>query len=162
MTGISARHYAVLDGLRNQAAITREPKPLTPDGHEKWFSLDELDQADDLSGYLVASVEPAAHTLRKLGLVAARTQQSRTRYSITEAGLAELARIERDAGITEGVAANIAYAQAVYDVKRYQAAVQAAHQRANEALAELLRQRELLNVLSARDILDRAAKAGAR
>jgi hypothetical protein len=160
---LGPRHYAVLDALRNQSALTRTPGPLTSDGHVNWHTLLQLEEAGEALGdYSYAVLEPAARTLRKVGLVHMRTLHTHLYWCITEAGRLTLEQVERDAGVSEGVAANIAYAQAAYDVARLQEELADARARSIAALDKLTEQRELLGWPGAADIIDRASKAGAK
>jgi hypothetical protein len=110
-------HVAVLTALRNAAALRREPKILTPDGREQWFSLRELSEEGQLAGLPVGVLEPAARTLRKRGLIAGRTLSGILRYAVDEPGSMVLAALEERAGITGLVAADLAVAQARMDAR---------------------------------------------
>lgn len=113
---LNAHHVAVLTALRDATALRREPKTLTPDGHERWFSLRQLQNEDRLIGAL-AMFDPPARTLYKRNLAARRTIQGTVLYALTEQGAALLAGLEERAGITALVAADLETAQARTDIR---------------------------------------------
>lgn len=121
---ITPAQLQVLTALRAAEALRREPKTLTPDGHEKWRTLEELEE----EGRLVVTprASAAARTLRKQGLVAGRTQFTVTRYSLTGGGGALLARLEKEAGASDLAAAEMALEQAEKDERDATARCQAA------------------------------------
>jgi hypothetical protein len=127
---ITSDQLKIMVALRDAAALRREPGPITPDGHEKWFRLSELVQEGRLphddDGYASPALCSAARSLRKQGLVAGRVQHTVTWYSLTGGGGAMLARLEADAGVTELTAAELALEQAESDMNaatdRYHAA----------------------------------------
>jgi hypothetical protein len=153
---LSARHYVILRALRNQATLVRKPTVLTPDGHERWYSLAELQESDGLDDMPLASLDPAARTMRARHIILARTIQGRTRFAITDEGMALLDQVEHAAGVAEGIAADLAYGQAVQRVKALQAEIQAAHETAAAALEELCEQRDRLGYPTGTDIVTRA------
>lgn len=153
---ITPDQLKIMIALRDASALRREPSPLTPDGHEKWWSLGELEMQGllDIGPYTNA----AGRTLRRLGLVAGRTQHTVTRYSLTGGGGAMLARMEAEAGVTGLVAAELALAQAVKDE---QAAVDRCHE-ARAALYEARRANGRRPALSSAYVLLDALKETAR
>jgi hypothetical protein len=114
----------VLSALRAATLLRREPKVLSPDGYEHWWSLARL--AD--SGWLApdadqAALSRAARGLYKKHLVQIRTIFTVTSWRITEAGLLALAAMEARAGISGYVAAELELNQAVHDQARANAHV---------------------------------------
>jgi hypothetical protein len=125
---ITSDQLKIMVALRDAAALRREPGPITPDGHEKWFRLSELVQEGRLphddDGYASPALCSAARSLRKQGLVAGRVQHTVTWYSLTGAGGSMLARLEADAGVTDLAVAELALEQAEKDE---QAAIDRCH-----------------------------------
>jgi hypothetical protein len=125
---ITSDQLKILVALRDAAALRREPGPITPDGHEKWFRLSELVQEGRLphddDGFASPALCAAARSLRKQGLVAGRVQHTVTWYSLTGAGGSMLARLEAEAGVTDLAAAERALEQAEKDE---QAAIDRCH-----------------------------------
>jgi hypothetical protein len=117
---ITPDQLKVMVALRDAAALRREPKTLTPDGHEQWFRLSELVQEGRLphddDGFASPALCAAARSLRKQGLVAGRVQHTVTWYSLTGGGGALLSRLEAEAGVTELVAAELALEQSEADM----------------------------------------------
>jgi hypothetical protein len=111
---ITPDQLKIMIALRDASALRREPGPITPDGIEKWWSLGELETQGllNIGPYTSAS----GRTLRRLGLVAGRTQHTVTRYSLTGGGGAMLARMEQEAGVTELRGAELAQEQAERDM----------------------------------------------
>jgi hypothetical protein len=123
---ITSDQLKILVALRDAAALRREPGPITPDGHEQWFTLSELVGEGRLTGGIgaFATLSAAARSLRKQGLVAGRVQHTVTWYSLTGAGGSMLARLEAEAGVTDLAAAERALEQAEKDE---QAAIDRCH-----------------------------------
>lgn len=126
---ITPDQLKIMIALRDASALRREPRPLTPDGHEKWFTLTQMISEGRLigpDGFTPPGLSAAARSLRRLGLVAGRVQHTVTWWSLTGGGGAMLARMEADAGVTGLVAAELALEQAQADIEaatdRYQAA----------------------------------------
>jgi hypothetical protein len=132
---ITPDQLKIMVALRDASALRREPGPITPDGHEKWFRLSELVQEGRLphddDGFASPALCAAARSLRKQGLIAGRVQHTVTWYSLTGGGGAMLARLEADAGVTELTAAELALEQAESDMNaatdRYHAAREGLH-----------------------------------
>jgi hypothetical protein len=137
LTGL---HVAVLTALRGATVLQREPKTLTPDGHEHWWTLAEL--ADEARfedwAYRQTALSSATRGLYKHHLVAVRTIQTVTRWSITGEGLLALAEYEAAAGLSDVVAAEMDVDQAQEDIRQARTRLRAAEERlvdAQEALA---------------------------
>ena len=124
---VTTTGLAVLAALRAATVLTREPGTLTPDGHRQFFTFDELEAEGRLDGIEdTAGLSRAARGLYKHRYVAVRTHFTVTRWAITPEGLLALAEIEAEAGVSEAVALQLEYQQALYDYER-------AQQRAHEA-----------------------------
>ena len=121
MTRITENQYRVMDALRRASAVRRKPGVLTPDGRSWWWSLEELIELDLLAdGTSQAVLEAAAQSLYRRGAVHARTQFTVRRFSLTETGAHALETLDREAGMTEHVAAELARDQAHEDIQRAQ------------------------------------------
>jgi len=138
---LSADHIRVLGALRAAAVLRREPKTLTPDGHEHWWALAEL--RDDgrfdsaVTDAALARLSSVARGLRKSGLVAGRTTFTVTRYAITGEGLLALASWEAEHGLSEVAAAERDIDQAHEDERQARVRARAAEGRLAAALEEL-------------------------
>lgn len=101
----------VLVALRDAAARRREPTAACPDGHQRSFNLTDLvGEGLMLGGETwnregLARVDRSARGLCKRGLAARRTIYTRVYYGLTDEGLAVVAAIEAEAGVTDLVAA---------------------------------------------------------
>jgi hypothetical protein len=126
-------HLRVLTALRGATVLRREPKTLTPDGHEKWWSLMELIHEGRLTNPNPPAMPRAARALRKNRLVSGRTQYGTTRYAITPDGLLALASYEAGHGLAEAASALLDLDQAREDEARARDAWQAAQARTREA-----------------------------
>jgi hypothetical protein len=116
---LTTDQYRVLAALRGATVLRREPKPLTPDGTERWWSLDELALEDRLGTGAITGLLPealrAAKWLRARELVRRRRQFAVTRYSLTLAGIRALTAHEEAHGLTEIAAAELELRQARED-----------------------------------------------
>lgn len=128
-------HVRILSALRAATALRREPGTLTPDGHEHWWKLGELEMENRLD--IGPHTSAAARGLRKLGLVTGRTNFSVTRYAITGEGLLALAGYEAEHGLAGVAAAELDIDQAREDERQARARARAAEGRLAAALAEL-------------------------
>jgi hypothetical protein len=106
MTDINQYQYIVLAALRDAAMIRREPKTLTPDGHESWFTLERLASEDRLYGLPAGVFEVAVRSLRRRNLVVGRTLHTRVNMSVTRDGLDLVFAVEAAAGVTALLAAD--------------------------------------------------------
>jgi hypothetical protein len=137
---ITPDHLRILVALSDASALRREPKPLTPDGHERWFSLVDLAQEGRLpseNGFTSDGLCAAARSLRKhTPYVAGRTLHTVVYYSLTAEGRVFLSALEDEAGVSGLVAAEQELEQAEHDMRqvtdRYHAA-RAAHIAARRA-----------------------------
>jgi hypothetical protein len=123
LPAITPQGALVLAALRSASVLRREPKTLTPDGHEHWWSLTEL--ADQ--GYLdlrpqqverLGELSRAARGLCKKHLAASRTQMTVTRFRLTGEGYLAVAEVEAAAGIAGVVSAALDLAQATEDARQ--------------------------------------------
>jgi hypothetical protein len=114
---LNAHHVVILAALRDAAFLRREPKTLTPTGHEQWFSLRQLRDEDRLAGLPLGVLDPPARTLRKRGLTTGRTIHGTVLYALTDEGLALLTSLEERAGITGLTAADREVEQARFDIQ---------------------------------------------
>jgi hypothetical protein len=130
-------HLRVLTALRGATVLRREPKTLTPDGHEHWWTLTELIQQGRLTGTLASEMSRAVRALRKADLVAGRTQFGTTRYAITPEGLLALAAADAAVGRSEEASAEMELDQAREDVRQARVHLD----QAVERLADLQTQR---------------------
>lgn len=144
---INENHYRVLAALRAATVLRREPGTLTPDGHHRMHSLEELATAGLL--ILDAHVHAAAEGLRKNGLVTRRTYFSKSYYAITSEALLLIARLEAAVGLADIVSAELDIAQAREDA--YQA-----EQREKGALMRL--EAAYLRMFETRDMRPSAAE----
>jgi hypothetical protein len=133
---LSEDAIVVLAALRDASTIRREPTAANPDGYQRFFTITDL-VSDGLvlggEGYNlrgIAGLDKTARGLCKKGLVLKRTLHTRAYYALSDAGIALLARIEKEAGVTDLVAAEIA-------VRRANADVTDAQRRHREALEAL-------------------------
>jgi len=128
MAKITTTGLAVLAALRAASVLTREPGTLTPDGHRKFFTIAELEEEGRLDGIAdTAGLSRAARGLYKHGYVVVRTQFTVTRWAVTPEGLLALAEIEARAGVSEAVALQLEWQQALYDLGRAQRRVHEAN-----------------------------------
>lgn len=118
MTDINQYQYIVLAALRDAAALRREPKTLTPDGHENWFTLERLAAEGRLYGLPAGVFDAAVRSLRRRNLIVGRTLHTRVNMSITSHGFVLLLRVEAAAGITALLAADREVDQAREDVRQ--------------------------------------------
>jgi hypothetical protein len=133
---LTENHVRVLTALRGASLLRREPKVLTPDGHEHWWTLSELageGRLDDHGAYGPAELSSAARGLYKRHLVARRTIATVTRWAVTGDGLLALASYEAERGLSEVSAAQMDLDQACEDERQARAAVRAARERKAEA-----------------------------
>jgi hypothetical protein len=132
LPSITPQGALVLAALRSASVLRREPKTLTPDGHEHWWSLLEL--ADQ--GYLgaatdmdLAALSSTARGLYKKHLVAMRTQMTVTRFCLTGEGYLAVTAVEAAAGISGVVNASLEMDQAIEDSAQARRREQAARTR---------------------------------
>lgn len=152
---ITPDHLKILVALRDASALRREPKEITPDGHERWFTLVELTQEGRLADPTPPAMSRAARSLRKsTPYVAGQTLHTVVYYTITDEGVALLAGLERAAGVTVLVAAELALEQAEKDMH-------AAVDRYHGARAALTAARREAGVRGSINVLLDAMKAGA-
>jgi hypothetical protein len=136
---LTEHHVAILTALRGASVLRREPKTLTPDGHEHWWTMLEL--ADEarfdfaVHDATLARLSSAARGLYKHHLVAVRTIQAVTRWSITGDGLLALAEYEAAAGLSDEAAAKMDVDQAQEDIRQARARLRAAEERLADAQA---------------------------
>jgi hypothetical protein len=110
-------HLKILVALRDASALRREPGPLTPDGHERWFTLTQLISEGRLVDACPPTLSAPARSLRKhTPYVVGKTLYTRVYYSITDAGREYLEGLERTAGVTALTAAELALEQAETDM----------------------------------------------
>jgi hypothetical protein len=118
MTGhLNEHHIILLTALRDATALRREPKTLTPDGHEHWFSLRQLRDEGRLGGFPTGALDPPARTLYKRQLAARKTLHGTVLYAVTDQGITLLAELEERAGITETAALDREIEQARLDIE---------------------------------------------
>lgn len=110
---LTESHVRVLAALRGASVLKREPGTLTPDGYEHWWSLPELAQQGRLE--VTPELCSAARGLYKNKLVAVRTIQGVTRYSLTHNGYLALAGREAAEGTADVAAAVMMLDQARED-----------------------------------------------
>jgi hypothetical protein len=112
-----------LAALRDASALRREPSAVRPDGFVRsWTVTDLVADGRMLGGDTenkpaIAGLDKAARGLCKRGLAARRTFFGKSFYTLTDGGIALLARIETEAGITSLVAAQLAHEQALADLR---------------------------------------------
>lgn len=76
----------------NQAE--REPTPGCPDGHSKWHDAARL-RSEGLAFLTETDIHRIGAQLQRKGLAAHKTLLSRTRWTLTEAGLGQARRLMR-------------------------------------------------------------------
>lgn len=137
-TKLTAGQLRVLTALRNASDIKRKPRKLAPDGRTHWWSLPELVEDGWISDEAnLAKLRGAATTLYKHHFVGQVTLYTVLRYRITEVGRILLASLEERAGVTDVVAAQVALAQARYDLEAAKEAVERTREQARAAHAEI-------------------------
>lgn len=112
----------VLVALRDASALKREGSKRADGTTQAWTITALAADGRVLGGDTgnlpgLASLDRAARGLAKKGLVARRTIFSKTYYTVTGEGLALLARIEAEAGITALVTAHLEHEQALADLR---------------------------------------------
>jgi hypothetical protein len=118
---LSEDGIVVLVGLRDASARRREKTAACPSGYHKSFTITDLVSDGLMLGGEVgnrtgiAALDKSARGLCKRGLAAMRTLHTRVYYRLTDEGLALVARIEAEAGVTELSAAERARDEAVAD-----------------------------------------------
>jgi hypothetical protein len=132
---LSDDHIRILSALRAATVLRRAPGTLTPDGHEHWWKLGELEMEGRLD--IGPHTNAAARGLRKHGLVAGRTSFTVTRYAITGEGLLALAGYEAEHGRSDVAAAEMDLDQAREDGRQARARERAAADRLALTLAEM-------------------------
>jgi hypothetical protein len=115
---LNSHQIRVLTALRGASVLTREPGTLTPDGHQRWFSIRNLTDEGRLTEAGDPYAAEAAEQLRRGGLAARKTYYSHPYYSVTEAGLLALAAYEAEIGMSEIAACQLAVEQTRYDIAR--------------------------------------------
>jgi hypothetical protein len=142
---LSESAIVVLVALRDASARRHEPTAAHPDGHHTRFTVIDLVAlglalGGDTSDYRgIAGLDKTARGLYKRHLASRVTLHSRAYYGLTDQGIALVARIEEEAGVTELVAAEHAHQQAVADH-------QATELRRHEASAALMAARKRAGV----------------
>jgi len=135
---LSDYHISLLAALRGASVLTREPGPATPDGHERWFSLAQLQVEGRINegGAMGGIMEITATQLWRARLVTRKTMHTVPYYSVTAEGLLALAAHEAGEGLSEIAACQMEVEQARYDVQaatrrstRAERALEAAWQR---------------------------------
>lgn len=119
---LSESAIVVMVGLRDASARRREPTAACPDGHHTMFTITDLvadglmlgGEVGNLRG--VAELDKTARSLCKRHLVVRRVLHTRSYYGLTDEGLALVARIEAEAGVTGLVAAEHARNEAAADL----------------------------------------------
>lgn len=133
---LTENHVRVLAALRGASVLKREPKTLTPEGYEHWWSLSELATEGRLE--VTPDLCSAARGLYKNKLVAIRTIATVTRYKLTHNGYLALAQHEA-AEETAGIAAAVMeLEQAQEDARQAQARLLAAEQHLVDAQAAFI------------------------
>jgi hypothetical protein len=151
---ITADHIRILTALRDASARRREPTAAVPDGHRKMFSIGQLESEGRLS--IGPYTNAAARSLRKhTPYVAGRTMHTVTSYGITDEGRAYLASLEKSAGVTDLVAAELALEQVEADMR-------AAVARCQAARSDLTRLRREAGVRGSLNVLLDGLKESAR
>jgi hypothetical protein len=130
---LSENHYRVLGALRSATVLKREPRVLTPEGYQRWWSLTELANQGRLPHEMLAELSSAARGLYKNRLVQMRTTLTVTRYAVTPEGLLALAAHEAETGNAGVIAAAMDLDQAEEDERQAERALAAAVARAAEA-----------------------------
>jgi len=130
---LNSHHLRVLTALRGATVLTREPGTLTPDGHHKWHSVEDLLAEHRLTTAGDPYAAEALEQLRRGGLVARKTYYSHPFYLITEAGSLALAGYEAGIGMSEIAACQLAVEQTRYDIQRATRANTAAERALEEA-----------------------------
>jgi exonuclease VII small subunit len=170
---ITADHIRILTALRDASALRREPTAAVPDGHRKMFTLVDLAQEGRLAsvnGFTSDGLCAAARSLRKHTFyVAGRTMHTVTSYGITDEGRAYLASLEKAAGVTDLVAAELALEQAELALEQAELALEQAELaleqatlRCQAAMSDLIRLRREVDVRGSLNVLLDNLKEGAR
>ncbi len=139
---LSESAIVVMVGLRDASARRREPTAACPSGHHTMFTI--MDMVSDglmLGGEVgnlrgVAELDKAARGLYKRHLVVRRVLHTRSYYGLTDEGLALVARIEAEAGVTDLVAAEHARNEAAADLADAERRVRAAQEALRQARKE--------------------------
>lgn len=120
---LSEDAIVVLVGLRDASARRREPTTACPSGHHTMFTVTDLVTDGLMLGGEVgnkrgiADLDRTARGLSKRHLVVKRTLHTRAYYGLTDEGIALVARIEAEAGVTALVTAEHARDEAAADVE---------------------------------------------
>ena len=111
--------YRLLAAFHSAMLLRRTPVPATPDGHRKFFTLDQLVLEGRIAGGSdLCTLARAAKSMTRKGLLAHRRLYARDFWMVTPAGSHALRTEVRRQGLTEVLAAALAVEQADYDARR--------------------------------------------
>jgi hypothetical protein len=92
---LTGEHNLMLEVLLTASEAERKPTPGCPDGHSKWHGAYRLRTEGLGKGWTETDVHRVGAALQRRGLVAHRTTLMVTRWTLTEAGLAQARRLAR-------------------------------------------------------------------
>lgn len=110
--------YQLLAALHSAMLLKRTPAPGTPDGHHRFFSLDQLVLENRIeAGSDLCELAREAKRMTRKGLLAHRRLFARDFWVVTPAGSHVLRTEVRQHGLSEVLDAALAVEQADYDAK---------------------------------------------
>lgn len=136
-TDYSLDTYRLLAAFHSGMMLRRTPTPATPDGHRKFFTLDQLVAEHRIAdGSDLCELAREAKRMARKGLLAHRRLYGRDYWMVTPAGSHALRMETKRNGLSQLLGTGMDIEQAEYEARRAAAAARSARIMFEQAAAE--------------------------